>query len=114
MTVDDRSRARPNQLFEALSRPHRRRILCLLETELPSGGDELAPSDADERAPSDIETAADSDVLLTDLHRVRFPNLEGAGYIRQDEGTVRRGPRFDEIAPLLQYICESRTVDTDE
>lgn len=61
-----------------------------------------------------VETEADvmvrgrsnKEQIETDLTRNHLPKLEEAGYIEwdRDTGEISKGPRFDEIKPLLELI----------
>jgi len=44
------------------------------------------------------------------LHHVHLPKLEAAAFIEWnvDSQTITRGPRFDEIAPLLALLLATR------
>lgn len=59
--------------------------------------DDLAPAKGDD---------ADLDRLKAELQHIHLPRLAEAGYIDWDAETqtVRRGPNFNEVAPLLQPI----------
>ena len=61
--------------------------------------DGLAPAEADD---------ADLNRLKAELQHVHLPKLAEAGYIDWDAKTqtIRRGPNFNEIAPLLRLIDE--------
>lgn len=88
-----------DDLFGALSHPQRRRILTTLwmEPSLSVGG--LAPEEG---------TATDgaSSRRRVALHTVHLPRLDDAGYVDWDrtEGTVERGPRYEEVRALVQVL----------
>lgn len=89
--------------FDALSHPYRRRILLLVS--------EHNPRDEDEFSVEDLATEDDDlELLTTELYHAHLPKLAGAGYIEwdEDERTIRRGPNFDEIAPLLRLMHDHR------
>lgn len=48
----------------------------------------------------------DREPLQTELHHRHLPKLEDAGYVNwtPDSQTVRRGPRFDDIEPVLGLL----------
>ena len=88
-----------DQLFTAFSHPTRRRILFAL--------DERNPRD-DKEFESPTFRAGDesfADLFQTLRHR-HLPHLADAGYIEWDRDTniVTRGPRFEEVEPLLRLI----------
>lgn len=96
------SHTRPlDRMFDTLANPYRRRILGLVSERNPRSQDEFS---VDDLGKDDDET------LATELHHVHLPKLVNAGYIEWDEdtGTVRRGPNFDEIEPLLRLLDEHR------
>lgn len=82
--------------LDMLSSPHRRRILLAVLDDNPRDEDEFTSD-----APDDELTA-----LKTRFHHVHLPKLAAAGYIEwnPDTETIRRGPNFDEIAPLLSLM----------
>lgn len=88
-------------VFEALSDSYRRRILVAVSDRGPRGDDGFAPEDVapDDTAPEAVRPA---------FHHVHLPKLAENGYIEWDPGagTIRRGPNFDEIAPLLDLLAE--------
>jgi len=86
-------------VFDALSHPYRRRILLLISEHNPRDEDEF----------SVVELATEDDdleLLTTELYHAHLPKLSQSGYIEWDEDihSIRRGPNFDEIAPLLRLI----------
>jgi hypothetical protein len=88
-----------NRSFTILAHPYRRRILLLVGQHNPR----------DEREFSVDDLATDDDdleLLTTELYHIHLPKLVDAGYIDWDEetSTIRRGPNFDEIAPLLRLM----------
>jgi hypothetical protein len=48
--------------------------------------------------------------LQSELEHVHLPKLEAAGYISWDreQQEIRKGPKFDEIRPLLELIERHR------
>ncbi|MFB6207535.1 MAG: ArsR family transcriptional regulator [Haloglomus sp.] len=86
-------------MFEALSHPRRRRILTVLVEANPGDNDEFVPDDF---TPTDGEL----DGFVISLHHNHLPRLHDAGFIEWEPRTetVRRGPRFDEIVPLVELM----------
>jgi len=87
--------------LDALRHVDRRRLLlALLNTEeaaLPIELDQL-----------EYETA-ESNVLVS-FHHNHLPKLEGQGFVdaNPDHHSVTRGPRFEEIKPLLELLDTHR------
>jgi hypothetical protein len=81
-----------------LSHPHRRRVLTLISRRNPRDEAEFAPD-----APA-------GDVGAISLQHNHLPKLADAGFIDWDRERQRvmRGPRFDEIAPLLDLLHAHR------
>lgn len=98
--IADRSTARSlDRMFDVLKNPYRRRILMLV-----SGHNRR---DEDEFTVEDLATEGDNlELLTTELYYAHLPKLTESGYVEWDEGThtIRRGPNFDEIAPLLRLM----------
>lgn len=84
-----------DRLLDSLSSRHRRLILLLLNR-----GTVETEADVMVRGRSNKEQ------IETDLIRNHLPKLEEAGYIEwdRDTGKISKGPRFDEIKPLLKLI----------
>jgi len=92
-----------DRIFDALRHPYRRRILLLVSEHNPRGEDEFGVED--------LATEDDDLELLTaELYHRHLPKLAESGYIEwdEDERTIRRGPKFDEIAPLLRLMHDHR------
>ena len=88
-----------DRMFDALSHPYRRRILLLVS--------EHNPRDEDEFSVEELATEDDDlELLSTELYHAHLPKLAESGYIEWDEDihSIRRGPNFDEIAPLLRLM----------
>ncbi|WP_255150157.1 helix-turn-helix domain-containing protein [Halorarius halobius] len=99
VTADGGTDRSLDRMFDALSHPYRRRILLLVS--------EHNPRDEDEFSVEDLATEDDDlELLTTELYHAHLPKLAEAGYIEWDEDmrTIRRGPNFDEIAPLLHLM----------
>ena len=90
-------------MFDALCHPYRRRILLLVGEHNPRDEGEFS-----------VEVLAtedeDLELLTTELYHAHLSKLAEPGYIEWDEDlhSVRRGPNFDEIAPLLRLTNDHR------
>lgn len=96
-------------VLDALADKYRRRLLVALL--------EHNPQDGDPRIPADVEVPdEDVQVLETAMVHTHLPKLEDAGFVEWDEEAdeVGRGPRFDEIRPLLQLMHDHADVLPDD
>jgi hypothetical protein len=92
-----------DELFEIFSHEHRRRVLVALADHNPQDEDEIvSASIAGENEASDEAL----EHLRTELHHTHLPKLAEAGFVDwdSDADTVTRGPRFEEVEPLLGLI----------
>lgn len=87
--------------LDALSHPLRRRLLTRLKDRNPLEDDAL---------PGELESGSDPDRVLLEMHHNHLPKLVEAGFVDWDreENVLRRGPRFDEIAPLIELMIDHR------
>lgn len=85
--------------FEALADIHRRRLLIALLDHNPQRDDVAVPEDV-HHGEKELEA------LRIELHHIHLPRLEEAGFIRWNPDTheVVKGPRFNEIQPLLELM----------
>ena len=92
-----------DQLFTALSHPTRRHILFALDEQNPR--DDTASESPTVRA--DDEAFADR---IHTLYHNHLPHLADVGCIEWDcdTNTVTRGPRFEDIEPLLRLMQNQR------
>ncbi|AEH36310.1 DUF7344 domain-containing protein [Halopiger xanaduensis] len=90
-----------DRLFDALTDVHRRRLLFALIDHNPQDVSEL---------PDVPWTLSESEAVLTSKHHVHLPKLADYGLIEweRDEQIVTKGPRFDEIEPILQLLDDHR------
>lgn len=88
-----------DQIFDVLSHPYRRRILTRLNQSNPR--DEASFS-----TDSVADDTEDEDEVAMDIHHRHLPKLVEAGFVEWDRETdaVTRGPRFEEIAPLINLM----------
>lgn len=88
-----------DEIFDALSNAHRRRLLVALLEGGPQGDGVAVPEDIHEEEQT-LET------LRSECYHSHLPRLEEAGFVRWNRETnqVSRGPAFDEIRPVLELI----------
>jgi len=88
-----------NEYFEALANVYRRRLLVSLLEHNPQRDNVAVPEDVHKG-----EKALE--VLQIEFHHSHLPRLEEAGFIgwNRDTHEVVKGPRFDEIRPLLELM----------
>lgn len=86
--------------FNALANELRRALLVNLLHQSPF---RVSMSSHDDRAGGPTASNRRERMQLWHLH---LPKLEDYGFIRWDReaGVVERGPRFDEIRPLLEFL----------
>lgn len=68
------------------------------------------PQDDEDTDPLSVvaDRAEDAEVLQTQLIHVHLPKLAEMGFIKwdQENNTISKGPRWDEIVPLLRLISD--------
>jgi len=94
--------------FAALADEDRRQLLSTLAT--------TTEGDPPVRLSDDLlATTPDPSGVATRFHHVHLPKLSSMGYVEWDpeSGTVRRGPAFDELSPLLEVLHEQQGTASD-
>lgn len=88
--------------LEALRKPQRRRIVVLLAED--------SPRDVSELLPDQFPDVDSSERYRTMLYHLHLPKLADLGYVEwaPHSGTVRRGPRFDEVRALVDLLQDSQ------
>lgn len=83
-----------------LTSPYRRRVLFAVSERGPLAEDEVAAA----LFSAGVTDDPDPDVLKLKLVHSHLPKLAKEGYIEWDPATerLRRGPNFDDVAPLLR------------
>lgn len=96
--TDDRSL---DDAFDALADRERRALLLALMESNPQ---------ADDPVTSKADGGDDELDLLVRMQHVHLPKLEDYGFVEwdRDAGEVTRGPRFEEIEPLLELLDDHR------
>ena len=95
-----------DEAFSALSNVHRRRVMMSLAEHNPQ-------KDTSIHVPEDVHVGEkELDDLQIELYHTHLPQLEEAGFIRwkKDEHEIVKGPRFEEVRPVVELIANS----TDE
>lgn len=102
--MEDVDSASFDVMFDALCNSYRRRILFAasdhnLGTEGEFTPDSLGSDDADN---------VDLERRKTELYHAHLPELGAADYVEWDPETetIRRGPNFEDIAPLVRLLVE--------
>lgn len=86
-------------VFDALAHRQRREILISLLDHNPQDPSNLS------NVPWDIP---EGDEEMIEKRHVHLPKLVDYGYIewKQEAGVITKGPQFDEIRPLLEFLNE--------
>ncbi|WP_224338405.1 DUF7344 domain-containing protein [Haloprofundus halobius] len=105
------STERVTNTFSTLADPARRYVLDYLAKQAtPVSFDRLTTRVAAWHTDSDPDAVDEATLteMRTALYHVHLPKLAETGYIEWDADThtIRRGPHFDEIAPLLQLMAD--------
>lgn len=97
-------------VFTALAAAQRRQLLATLTEYSPS--ETVAFATLQSTLTDDLEHADARDVRIG-LHHVHLPLLADHGFVRWDPETneIGRGPRFDELEPMLEGVDDGRLVD---
>ncbi|TYL35963.1 transcriptional regulator [Natronococcus pandeyae] len=68
------------------------------------------PREEAEFVPGEFTSDERPEDVLARLHHTHLPKLDDAGVIEwnPDSKTISRGPRFDEIAPLVELMIAHR------
>ncbi len=90
-----------DRVFDILSNATRRHVLLCVSDASPRSGDVFTPENL---APD----GSGPDPQTTTLYHTHLPKLDAAGYVdwNTDTRTIRRGPRLDEIVPLLRLVLD--------
>lgn len=85
--------------LSAFSNPYRRQLLVALLEHNPQDDDDLDPLNT-------LSENEESTVQKMELVHNHLPKLEEMGYITWDRTTneISKGPKWDEIGPLLNLI----------
>ena len=84
-----------DRVFVALGHRHRRQILSRLV--------ECSPRDVEQLLPPD--DGRDRDRLTIELHHRHLPKLADGGFVEWDgEHEVRRGPKFEAVASVIELF----------
>lgn len=88
-----------DQVFDALTDGHRRRLLVALVDHNPQTTTE--PARVPQESPAEVQVR---------MHHVHLPKLADYGFVEwdRDERVVIKGPRFDEIEPVLELMVDHR------
>ena len=88
-----------DEVFVALGHRHRRHVLSRLF--------ERSPWKVDELLPEEPEGATDASSVEVQMHHRHLPKLADSGFVEWEsdgDGTVGRGPKFGELAPLIALM----------
>jgi hypothetical protein len=89
-----------DHFLDVLANRYRRRVLVALLEHNPQ-------DDNDPQIPDDVTLeAGDLESLMINMRHTHLPKLEKTGLIEWDRetNTVKQGPQFEEIQPLLELM----------
>jgi hypothetical protein len=90
-----------DEIFEVLANVYRRRLLITLLDQNPQG-EKISVPEAIHAGEKTIEN------IKLECYQYHLPRLEESGSIRWEEiQWVMKGPRFDEIQPVLESLQNS-------
>jgi hypothetical protein len=86
-----------------LSHEYRRRILVAVGRDNPRDENDVTSESVASEAEEDDDAV---ELLKQQLYHTHLPKLDDAGFVEwdRDDGLLGRGPRFDEIEPLLELM----------
>lgn len=98
-TFDPSEEVPLNAVFSALSHPLRRRVLATIHDSSPQSSGGFEPEDF-------VRRDGPHERPVLELHHNHLPRLDSAGFVDWDDetDTVTRGPRFEEIRPVLSVL----------
>jgi hypothetical protein len=101
--MEYKTRTAMDSVLDAVSNVYRRRVLV----EILEDGQAYVPDRLRYVANGG---GIDPEELRIELFHVHLPKLDASGFVEwdPDRREVRRGPRFDEVAPLLKLMNDHR------
>lgn len=105
-TPDETARApKLDDIFTALSHSTRRHVLSTIGERNPRTSGELEPEEL-------VGSEDERERYRLELYHNHLPSLDAAGFIDWDSETdsITRGPRYDEIRPVIRLMDDHRDV----
>lgn len=85
-----------DRVLSALGHRHRRLILARLF--------ERSPQDVEQLIPTEGLEDVDPEQVAVEIHHSHLPKLADQGFIEREGDRVRRGPKFEEVAPVIELF----------
>lgn len=94
-------------VMDALGNEYRRRLLLALREHNPQAAADL--QGAEDALSPDTELSVDAMAPQARMYHAHLPKLESRGFIRwnRQDGTIEKGPKWDEIEPFLESLSEN-------